>query len=43
MKQFYVFKSYKPELAFETYFVDLILQNAKVSHDFVKFLWEAMK
>ena len=43
MKQFYVFKSYKPELAFETSFVDLILQHAKVSHDFVKFLWEAMK
>jgi uncharacterized protein (TIGR02453 family) len=43
MKQFYVFKSYKPELAFEPSFIDLIVEHAKVSHDFVKFLWEAMK
>ncbi len=43
MKQFYVFKSYDPEVAFDSSFVDLIIQHAKVSHDFVKFLWEAMK
>ncbi len=43
MKQFYVFRSYKPEVAFDTSFVDLILHHAKVSHDFVKFLWEAIK
>jgi len=43
MKQFYVAKSYKPERAFEPAFVDLILEHAKVSRDFVKFLWEAIK
>lgn len=43
MKQFYVFKSYNPEVAFDTSFLDLIIHHAKVSHDFVKFLWEAIK
>lgn len=43
MKQFYVFKSYKPEVSFDSSFVDLIIHHAKVSHDFVKFLWEAIK
>jgi len=43
MKQFYVHKSYEPELAFDSSFVDLIIEHAKVSRDFVKFLWDAMK
>lgn len=43
MKQFYVYKKYDPEKAFDPSFVELIIHHAKISRDFVKFLWDAMK
>jgi len=43
MKQYYVFKSYKPELIFNPDLVNLIAHNVKLSYDFTKFLNDAIK
>lgn len=43
MKQFYVYKTYEPKLAFDSSFIELLLKHAKVSLDFNRFLWEAIK
>jgi len=43
MKQFYVYTTYKPEIAFDTDLVNIIIQNIKLSYDFTKFLNDALK
>lgn len=43
MKQFYVFKSYKPEVILNENLTDIIIDNIKCSYDFNKFLTEAVK
>jgi uncharacterized protein (TIGR02453 family) len=43
MKQFYVEKTYKPDVVFDSELVGLIKHHIKVMHDFVKFLDKAVK
>lgn len=43
MKQFYVSKSYKPEVVLNENLTDIIIENIKSSYDFNKFLSEAVK
>jgi uncharacterized protein (TIGR02453 family) len=42
MKQYYVYKTYKPEIAFNTELVNLIISNVNLSYNFTKFLNEAL-
>ncbi len=42
MKQYYVYKSYKPEVAFKPEVVNLITDNIKLSYNFTKFLNDAL-
>lgn len=42
MKQYYVYKSYKPEVAFKPEVVNLITDNIKLSYSFTKFLNDAL-
>ncbi|MDQ3019730.1 MAG: DUF2461 domain-containing protein [Bacteroidota bacterium] len=43
MKQFYVGKTYKPEVILSEEVVDIITENIKQSYDFTKFLHDATK
>lgn len=43
MKQYYVFKTYKPEVILDTGLVDLIKHHTNLSYEFVKFLNDATK
>jgi len=43
MKQYYFFKSYKPDLAMNPEFVNIITSNIKITYDFTKFLSESIK
>ncbi len=43
MKQYYVYKTYKPEIAFNTEIINLIIYNIKLTYDFTKFLNNALK
>jgi uncharacterized protein (TIGR02453 family) len=43
MKQYYIFKTYKPDIVFSPELVNLITENVKVSYDFTKFLNDAIK
>lgn len=42
MKQYYVYKSYKPEVAFKPDVINLITHNIKLSYNFTKFLNDAL-
>lgn len=42
MKQYYVYKSYKPEVAFKPEVINLIIHNIKLSYNFTKFLNDAL-
>ena len=43
MKQFYVFKTYNPDVIFSPKLVNLIVSNIGISYDFTKFLSDAIK
>jgi uncharacterized protein (TIGR02453 family) len=43
MKQYYVYKSYKPDVAFNPELVNLIVSRIKLTYDFTKFLSDAVK
>jgi uncharacterized protein (TIGR02453 family) len=43
MKQFYVYKTFKPEVAFNPELVNLIVNQIKLSYDFTKFLSDSVK
>lgn len=43
MKQFYFFKSYKPDVALNPDVVNLIVKNIIISYDFTKFLNDSVK
>jgi len=43
MKQFYVFKSYKPDVILNEKLADIIIDNIKRSYDFNKFLFYAVR
>ena len=43
MKQFYIFKNYKPEVILNEKLADIIIDNIKKSYDFNKFLYLAVK
>lgn len=43
MKQYYVYKTYKPEIAFSPEILNLILYNIKLSYDFTKYLNDALR
>jgi len=43
MKQFYVFETYEPDVVLSEKIVKIILDNIKISHDFTKFLTDAIR
>ena len=43
MKQYYVYKSYKPEVALNPELVNLIVKDIKITYDFTKFLNDSIK
>jgi uncharacterized protein (TIGR02453 family) len=43
MKQYYVYKTYNPEVAFNPELVNIIVSNINLSYDFTKFLDDAIK
>jgi uncharacterized protein (TIGR02453 family) len=43
MKQYYVYKTYKPKVAFDQELVNLIISNIKLTYNFTKFLNDALK
>jgi uncharacterized protein (TIGR02453 family) len=43
MKQYYAFKTYKPEVAFNPELVNLIISNIRLTYNFTKFLNDALK
>lgn len=43
MKQYYVYKTYKPEVAFNQELVNLIIFNFNLMYDFTKFLNDSLK
>ncbi|MCE1165513.1 MAG: DUF2461 domain-containing protein [Bacteroidetes bacterium] len=42
MKQFYVYRTFEPDVAFSPYLVDLIIEEVKTTHDFTKFLFKTI-
>ncbi len=42
MKQFYVYTTYEPEVAFGPELVDLIMEDTGITHDFTKFLFKSI-
>ena len=42
MKQFYVFKTYKPEIALTDGLQDLIINNVRITNNFNKFLFDSI-
>jgi uncharacterized protein (TIGR02453 family) len=43
LKQFYIFKTYKPEVVLSDKVVEIIIDNINISYDFTKFLDNAIK
>lgn len=43
MKQYYVYKTYKPEVAFDTEIISVIISSIKLTYNFTKFLNDAIK
>lgn len=43
MKQFYVFRTYKPEVSFSGELADIIIDNIKITGEFNKFLYDSLK
>lgn len=43
MKQFYIYKTYKPEVSFNPDLINLIIHNIKLMYNFTKFLNDAIK
>lgn len=43
MKQYYVYKTYEPDLVISPELINLIIYNIKLSYDFTKFLDDALK
>jgi uncharacterized protein (TIGR02453 family) len=43
MKQYYFYKSYKPEIALSTELINLIINNITITHEFTKFLSDSVK
>lgn len=43
MKQFYVFRTYKPEISFSGELADIIIENIKITGEFNKFLYDSLK
>lgn len=43
MKQFYVYKTYSPDIVLSNELTELIIDNIRISNDFNKFLFESIK
>lgn len=43
MKQFYVFKTYPPEIALSNELTELIIKNVRITNNFNKFLYDSIK